>query len=83
MTIRANNAARGNRVLAQLLLIIKINSRGSLRSRKGNRDRRRRERDDSSRSAIHKRLLIPNRDGAAALCDEGQGRGRDNFEWLL
>lgn len=43
---------------------VKVNSRGNLRSRKGDRDGRRRERNDSSRSAIHKRLLIPNRGGA-------------------
>lgn len=67
--IDANNTLCGGLYLKEtrLLLIMSQSelARRNLRSPKDDRDGRRRERNDSSRSAIHKRLLIPNRDGGA------------------
>lgn len=71
--INANNTLRigsylckKKKKMPRLLLITSQSelARRNLRSRKDDRGGRRCERNDSSRSAIHKRLLIPNRDGA-------------------
>lgn len=82
--IDANNTLCGGLYLKEtrLLLIMSQSelARRNLRSPKDDRDGRRRERNDSSRSAIHKRLLIRI---TTALCIDGESWGRGNFEWPL